>query len=66
VSGEIDADQLDFMRSTIVESGALARTERMIEEYSSQAVQALSVLDISDNAREKLAHLADAVINRAK
>jgi len=66
VSGEIDADQLDFMRSTIIESGALARTERMIEEYSSQAVQALSVLDISDEAREKLAHLAEAVINRAK
>jgi geranylgeranyl diphosphate synthase type I len=66
VSGEIDPEQLDFMRNAIVDSGALARTERMIAEYSDQAVTALSVLDVSDTSREMLAKLADAVINRAK
>lgn len=66
VSGEIDQEQLDFMREAIQESGALARTERMIEEYSAQAIEALSTLDISDQGREMLAKLTDAVINRAK
>jgi geranylgeranyl diphosphate synthase type I len=66
VSGEIDAEQLEFMRNAIIDSGSLERTERMIAEYSEQAVQALSVLDVSEESREMLAKLADAVINRAK
>lgn len=66
VSGDIDQEQLEFMRSSITESGALTKTERMIADYSDQAIQALSVLEISEPSREMLAKLTDAVINRSK
>jgi geranylgeranyl diphosphate synthase, type I len=65
-SGDIDSEQLEFMRNTIVESKALEKTERMIEEYSDQAVTALSQVEVSDLGRKMLAGLADKVINRAK
>lgn len=66
VSGEIDADQLQFMRDSIVESGALEKTEKLIKSYSERAIEALADLEISDQGRKQLAGLTDAVINRAK
>ncbi|MEY3614823.1 MAG: hypothetical protein RL752_731 [Actinomycetota bacterium] len=66
VSGEIDAEQIEFMRTAIVDSGALAKTEALIEEYSIRAIEALADLDISDQGRKELAGLTQAVINRSK
>ncbi|MEY4989822.1 MAG: hypothetical protein RIS08_48 [Actinomycetota bacterium] len=65
-SGDLDAEQIDFMRNLIVDSGALAKTESLINEYSSRSIDALAVLDVAEPARIALAQLANAVINRAK
>lgn len=65
-SKELTGEQIEFMQQTITDCGALAKTERMISEYSNQAIQALAELDISESARVALAKLADAVINRSK
>ena len=65
-SGEIEADQLEFMRQTIIETGAVEKTERLIAEHSQRSIEALANLDISDQGRNMLAALADKVINRDK
>ncbi|MEY3561409.1 MAG: hypothetical protein RL068_561 [Actinomycetota bacterium] len=65
-SGEIAPDQLEFMRNSIEESGALRKTESLIEDYSRRAIEALALLEISDQGRLNLAKLTDAVINRDK
>ena len=65
-SGELDPEQIEFMRNLIVESGALQKTEQLISEYSTRAIEALAGLEIDDDARVALAHLANAVINRSK
>jgi geranylgeranyl diphosphate synthase type I len=66
VSGELDSEQIEFMRNAIVDSGALAKTEALIEEYSDRAIEALSELEISEQGRKELANLTQAVINRSK
>ncbi|MCF8528318.1 MAG: polyprenyl synthetase family protein [Aquiluna sp.] len=65
-SGAIDQEQLSFMLETIEESGALAKTERLILEHSKKSIEALASLEISNQGRKELAYLADAVINRSK
>lgn len=65
-SGEINEEQLDFMRQTISESGSLEKTERLISEHSRRSIEALAELEISDQGRKMLAALADKVINRNK
>jgi geranylgeranyl diphosphate synthase type I len=65
MGGEIDAEQLEFMRQTITDSGALEKTERLIEEHSNRAIEGLANLEISDQGRKMLAALAQQVINRA-
>ena len=65
-SGEIETDQLEFMRQTIIDSGSLDKTERLISEHSGRSIEALAMLDISDQGRKMLAALADKVINRNK
>jgi geranylgeranyl diphosphate synthase type I len=64
-SGEIDDEQLEFMRTTIRESGALETTERLIAEHSERAIEALASLEVTDQARRMLSALTDKVINRA-
>lgn len=66
ISGEIDSEQLEFMRQTITDSKALEKTERLISEHSYRSIEALAALEISDQGRNALARLADQVINRAK
>jgi geranylgeranyl diphosphate synthase type I len=66
VSGDIDSEQIEFMRTAIVDSGALSKTEALIEEYSNRAIEALAELEISDQGRKELANLTQAVINRSK
>lgn len=65
-SGEIDSEQLGFLRSVITESGAATKTERLIEEHSTRSIEALANLEISNQGRAMLAALADKVINRNK
>ena len=64
-TGEIDQEQLDFMRTTISDSGALEKTERLIAEHSQRAIEALATLEVTDQARRMLSALTDKVINRA-
>lgn len=64
MAGEIEDEQLDFMRRTITDSGALSKTERMIEEHSVRAIEALSNLEVTDQARKMLSVLTEKVINR--
>jgi geranylgeranyl diphosphate synthase, type I len=63
---ELNDEQISFMQQTIEETGALAKVERMITEYSEQALAALRALAVSDEAKQHLAALANAVINRTK
>jgi geranylgeranyl diphosphate synthase type I len=65
-SGDLDLEQIDLMRQMIEESGALAKTERLIDQYSERAIQALANLEISDEGRKELAYLTEAVIKRSK
>ncbi len=65
-SGELELEQIEWMRNLIVESGALEKTEKLISEYSSRSIEALAALEIDEVARLALAQLANAVINRAK
>ncbi len=64
VAGEIEDEQLSFMRQTITDSGALAKTERMIEEHSTRAIEALAGLEVNNQARKMLSYLTEKVINR--
>ena len=66
VSGDIDSEQIEFMRTAIVDSGAWSKTEALIEEYSNRAIEGLAELEISDQGRKELANLTQAVINRSK
>lgn len=61
---EMEDEQLEFLRSTIEESGALAKTERMIQEHSQRAIEALAQLEVSDQGRKMLSALAEKVIRR--
>lgn len=62
---EIDDEQLEFLRSSIVESGALSKTERLIEEHSQRAIEGLAALEVSDTGRRMLSLLAEKVIRRS-
>jgi geranylgeranyl diphosphate synthase type I len=52
------------LQQTISGSGALAKTERMIEELADESLNALTSLQIDDRAKEQLRELALKVINR--
>jgi geranylgeranyl diphosphate synthase type I len=63
-SRELEPEQIAFMQQTITESGALAKTERMMEELADESLNALEILDIDPGAKENLKALALKVINR--
>lgn len=63
-SGELDEDQIKSLQQTIVGSGALAKTERMMEDLANQSLEALSTLEIAEPSRQKLQALALKVIQR--
>jgi geranylgeranyl diphosphate synthase type I len=63
-SRELEPEQIAFMQQTITESGALAKTERMMEELADESLNALESLDIDSRAKENLKALALKVINR--
>jgi geranylgeranyl diphosphate synthase type I len=60
----LDQEQITFLQQTIVGSGALAKTERMIEELGDESLNALASLDIDERAKSELRALALKVIDR--
>jgi geranylgeranyl diphosphate synthase type I len=62
---DLTPDQIAFMQQTIVESGALAKTERMIEELADESLANLEELELDAYAKGQLQGLALKVINRA-
>lgn len=63
-SRDLDAEQIAFMQQTIVDAGALEKTERMMEDLANESLTALDSLDIDERAKEQLRALALKVINR--
>jgi geranylgeranyl diphosphate synthase type I len=63
-SRSLDGEQIGFLQRTITESGALAKSERMIEELAEESMNVLQTLDIDARAKDQLRELALKVINR--
>ena len=63
-SRELDGEQIEFLQKIITESGALAKSERMIQELGDEAYSALELIDIDPVAKVELRNLADKVLNR--
>lgn len=61
---ELDEEQIRYLQETIVGSGALAKTERMIEDLADQSLEALGALEIDADAKAALRGLALKVIRR--
>lgn len=62
---DLSNEQIVFLQQTIVGSGALAKTERMIEELADESLAALELLQLESYAKSQLQDLAKKVINRA-
>ena len=63
-SRELTAEQIGFLQQTIRGCGALAQTERMIEELGNEALANLDALALGDEAKQALRGLALKVMNR--
>jgi geranylgeranyl diphosphate synthase type I len=61
----LDEHGVALLRKTIVESGALRRTEERIAQLTAAALDALAAAEITDEAREVLTGLARAATQRA-
>ncbi len=63
-SRELETQQIEFMQQLIKESGALDKTERMINELADRSLEALDEAFLDTEAKEVLRSLALKVINR--
>ena len=63
-SRELDANQIAFLQQAIIDSGALEKSERMINDLADESLLALADLPIDDTAKANLKLLAERVINR--
>jgi geranylgeranyl diphosphate synthase type I len=63
-SRELDSEQIEFLQQTIIDSGALAKTERMMTELADESLASLELLDIDASAKAELKKLALQVIQR--
>ncbi len=61
---DLTGEQINFLQHTIRGSGALAKTERMLEELAEESLTALSALDLAEPAKSALGALARKVIER--
>jgi geranylgeranyl diphosphate synthase type I len=61
---DLTPEQIQVMQQTIVGSGSLAKTERMIEELGEESLAALESLELEPYAKGKLYDLALKVMNR--
>ncbi|UAB95036.1 polyprenyl synthetase family protein [Dactylosporangium vinaceum] len=62
---QLDERGVALLRSTIVDSGALQRTEERIADLTESALDALAEAEITDEARDVLTGLAQAATQRA-
>lgn len=60
----LDAEQIGILQRTIVDSGALARTEELIADYARRADSALAAAPLGTAALEELRALARAATER--
>ena len=63
---ELESEQIEFMQETIQDSGALRKTEHLIEEYSAKSKQALEKIEMPQAAKERFEAWSEAVTNRDK
>lgn len=63
-SRSLTTEQIGFLQQTISGSGALTKTERMIEELADESLNALDALEIDERGKHELRELALKVINR--
>ncbi len=63
-SRKLEDEQIAFLQQTIKGSGALSKTEQMIEELANESLSALDMLEIDPTAKLQLRELAMRVINR--
>jgi geranylgeranyl diphosphate synthase type I len=63
-SRDLDAQQIEFMQKIIEDSGALAKTERMISELADRSLECLESSNFELEAKNQLKALALKVINR--
>ncbi|MBG0740504.1 polyprenyl synthetase family protein [Paeniglutamicibacter antarcticus] len=61
---ELGDAEIERIRAIIVESGALAEAETLIEAYSAKSFAALDSLDVPDEAAASLRALATAAVRR--
>ncbi|MEN9714039.1 MAG: hypothetical protein RLZZ164_703 [Actinomycetota bacterium] len=62
--GELSSAQIAQMQQQIQTSGALTKTEQLIDELGNEAVAALESVAIDEAAKQQLHQLADQVVNR--
>lgn len=62
----LSADEVEELRTVIVESGACTDVERRIRSLTDQALRALQVAPIQEAAREVLRELAEAATQRIR
>jgi geranylgeranyl diphosphate synthase type I len=62
---DLDADDVAAIQQVIVDTGALDELEAAIDRLSDEAIDALSTIDITADARGELAGLAHYVVGRA-
>lgn len=62
---ELSEEQITVMQSTLVDSGAVDRVERIISESVDRSLAALERADITPEARTELARLAQVVTKRS-
>ena len=60
----LDADGVEALRAVLRDTGALERTERLVDEHTEQARAALEAAPVTEQARAALADLADAATAR--
>ncbi|MEY3483343.1 MAG: hypothetical protein RLZZ218_178 [Actinomycetota bacterium] len=63
-SRELDTHQIAFMQKLIQDSGALAKTERMIVELGDRSLESLDAATLEESAKATLKALALKVISR--
>ena len=61
---ELDSTQIDFLQKVITDSGALAKTERMIIELGDRALETLEAAELDSVGKAGLTALAKKVVDR--
>lgn len=61
---ELSDDQIRYLQQTIIDSGALRKTDLMLDELSNQSLEALEQIELSAAAKDQLRALALKVISR--